>query len=227
MKIRNFAALIIVFVFFSCVGQKHPVFIPAPDFGIYNVSEQFIEINKIIQTRDGSGIKGIPNWLLAYIDGGIEAVEKLDAYNGKYVFIAENRGENIIVLNKWIENYSEKLDFPMLAAARMEKRMILSASLYPDNEYGRFYEAMIKNAYGGEYPSAVKEDTYWIKIWFERENTLEYTESYRYFVLITINKMALQMIIRNMIMNAGDAVSVTAAQKNAIDRLRQNFFEGF
>jgi len=35
------------------------------------------------------------------------------------------------------------------------------------------------------------------------------------------------MIIRNMIMNAGDAVSVTAAQKNAIDRLRQNFFEGF
>jgi len=227
MKIRFVSCFLLVLIFISCVGQSNTAFIPEPDFSVYNVPENFIEINKIISTRDGSGVGGIPDWLLAYIDGGIEAVEKLDVYNDKYVFIAENEGDNIAVLNKWSERYSERLDFPMLVASRMDKRIILSASLYPDNEYGRFYETLIKNAYSSVYTGAVKEDTYWIKIWFEKENTWEYTERYKHFVLLTINKTALQSIIRNMMVTTSGAVTVSSAQSNAIDRLRQTIFERF
>ena len=227
MNIKRFAVSLIAVIFVSCVGQNNTAFTPEPDFSVYHVSENFIEKNNIIETRDGAGINNIPNWLLAYIDGGIEAVEKLDAYKDKYIFIAVNEGENITVLNKWIENFSENLDFPIIAASRIDKRIISSATLYPDNEYGRFYETMIKYAYSTEYTGAEKEDSYWIKIWFERENTWEYAESYKFFILITINKTSLQPLIRSMMMRAASIVTVTNTQNNAIDRLRQTFFEGF
>jgi len=227
MNIKIFAVPLILFVFISCVGQNNAAFTPEPDFSVYSVPENFIEVNNIIETKDGSGVGSMPHWLIAYIDGGIEAVEKLEAYSSKYVFIAVNEGENFSVLNKWIENFSERLDFPMFAAARIDKRMIASASLYPDNEYGRFYETMIKNAHSSVYPGAEKEGTYWIKVWFERENTWEYAENYKFFVLITMNKMSLQTIIRNMIIRVENAVTATSAQSSAISRLRQSFFEGF
>jgi len=227
MNIRGFAILPAALIFISCVGQNNTAFTPDPDFTVYNVSENFIEKNNIIETRDGAGISNIPIWLLAYIDGGVEAVEKLDAYKEKYIFIAVNEGENITVLNKWIENFSETLDFPIIAASRIDKRIISSATLYPDNEYGRFYETMIKYAYGAEYIGAAKEDSYWIKVWYERDNTWEYAESYKFFILITINKTSLQPLIRGMMMRAASIVTVTNAQNSAIDRLRQTFFEGF
>jgi len=227
MNIKIFAVSLIAFIFVSCAGQNNTAFIPEPDFSVYNVPENFIEKNNIIETRDGAGINNIPIWLLAYLDGGIGAVEKLDVYKDKYIFIAVKEGDNINVLNKWNDNFSEKLDFPIIAASRIDKRIISSATLYPDNEYGRFYETMIKYAYSTEYTGAAKEDSYWIKIWYERENTWEYTESYKYFILITINKTSLQPLIRSMMMRAVSVVTVTNTQTNAIDRLRQNFFEGF
>jgi len=227
MNYRLSAVYLIVIIFVSCVGQNNTLFIPEPDFSIYNESEKIIEISNIIETKDGAGIRGLPNWLLSYIEGGIEAVERLDSYRDKYVFISVNEGDNFTALNKWIENFSPAHDFPILAAARIDKRIISSASLYPDNEYGMFYEAIIKNAYSSEYPGAVKEDTYWMKVWFERENTWEYTENYKFFVLITINKTAMQNIIRNMFSRSIGTVSVTVNQNNSINRLRQTFFERF
>jgi len=208
------------------VGQNNNVFTPVPDFGIYESENQILFTN-IIETKEGSGVRFMPAWLSSYIEGGIPAVERLDAYSDKYVFIGVNRGENFNALNIWADNFSEALDFPMLAAVRIENRIISTAALYPDNEYGAFFEAMVKGAYSGEYRGTVKNDTSWIKIWFENENTWEYAENYIFFVFITIDKTAMQYIIRNMMTKVRDSVTVNTYQNNAINRLRLNFFEGF
>ena len=226
MKIKLSVTFIIISLFISCAGQRNTVFIPEPDFSVYEFEKQ-IEIDKIIETKDGAGIRQMPNWLRAYMEGGIDAVERLDAYSNKYVFIGINTGSNFAVLTKWSENFSAARDFPMLAAVRIENRMISTASLYPDDEYGLFFEKMIKSAYGAEYPGAVKEATYWIKIWFEDENSWEYTENYMFFVLITVDRTVLQANIRGMMARTSAAVTVTPAQQNTINRLRQTFFQGF
>jgi len=226
MKIKLPAVFLIVLFYTSCAGQSKNPSAPEPDFSIYE-SERIIEINKIIETKDGAGVNRMPNWFRSYLDGGINEVEKLEAYRNKYTFIGINEGANADVLNKWADNFSAFHDLPVLAAARIENRMIAAASLYPDDEYGPFFERMIKNAYSGEYPGAVKEDTYWIKYWFENEDTWEYTESYMFFVLITIDKNALQANIRNMMARTFSAVTVTNVQRNSINRLRQTFFQGF
>jgi hypothetical protein len=113
-----------------------------------------------------------------------------------------------------------------LAAERIEKRMIISSFLYPDNEYGLFFETAVKNAYRTRYPPAVKEDTYWIKIINNDEDSI-HQEIYNFFVLITIDKIDMQDIINNVLEEAASAVTPTVAQRNAINNLRLNFFESF
>jgi hypothetical protein len=219
------ACLSIVLIFFSCVTKNPPNYFPVPDSGINpNENPEIIEIGNILETKNGSASQ-MPVWLRSFLGSGINAVEKLEAYNNKYVFIVNNEGDNIATLTKWVEHYTVLHDFPMLAADRIEKRMYLTASLYPDDEYGAFYEAMMHNAYKTEYIEAVKEDYYWIKI--KSGNEEEPAENYIFYLLITIEKKIMQSIIRDMITETNEAVKLTKNQNNAVNKLRNTFFEGF
>jgi hypothetical protein len=217
MKKNIFVAsyILLVIILSSCAGRNN-FYIPTPDFNAFQTNRT-IEIGNIIETKGGT--RSMPEWLRTFLSGGIEAVERLDAFNDKYVFIGVTRGENFTALNKWAENFTVEQDFTVLAANRIEERMVLNASLYPDNEYGRFFEIFIKDAYGTEYQYAVKEDTYWIK-----HST---PEVYHFFILITINKNAMQTTIRRMLTQAHAAAAPTGFHAITINRLRQNFFEGF
>jgi len=224
-KILAAACLSILLILFSCVGRNPPNYFPVPDSGINKDEDVFtVDVSNIIETKNGSA-RQIPAWLRSFLSGGIEAVEKLDAYSNKYVFIGINEGANISPLKKWIEYYTVTQDFPMLAASRIEKRMYLTASMYPDDEYGAFYEAMIHNAYNAVYPEAVKEDNYWIKT--KSENAGESSENYKFFVLITIDKILMQSIIRNMMTQTAADAAMTNVQNISVNRLRNTFFEGF
>jgi len=218
--------LLLITIFFSCTGQQN-AFIPDPDFSVYDVTKR-IQIDNITETKDGVSVNNMPLWLVTFVNDGIKAVEQIDAYNDKYVFIGVNEGNNFIVLNKWAENFSAVRDTAIMAAIRIEERMILTASLYPDDEYGRFFETFIKNAYSAEYTGAVKEDIYW----FRRSGA---QNAYSFFILITIEKNILQPIIRNMMSQASASVNAaanfatapTSSQTASVNRLRQTFFEGF
>lgn len=195
---------------------------PDPDYiDINNIS---LMLGDITETKDGAGNVDVPDWLIAYILGGIDEVEKIDSYFGKYCFIAENEGGNFGALNKWADNYSEVQDFPRLAAARIERRLISAAELYPDDEYGSFYETLVKKAFSAEYAGALIEDIYWIKI--RRDH--EYNEEvYDFFILISIDRMFMRTIIGNMMAETLAEVTPARAQFTAIRRLQQNFYTGF
>jgi hypothetical protein len=127
----------------------------------------------------------------------------------------------------WANNFTPARDITNLAAQRIERRMISSSVLYPDNEYGFFFETMIKNAYRTAYPRAVKEDVFWIKIIDDDNTEAVRREIYNFFLLITIDKTIMQDIIVNMMEETNSAVTPTASQNNSINRLRQTFFERF
>jgi len=223
MKLRLFAApyLLNVLVLFSCAGQNNSLFIPVPDFSVY-AANKTTEIGNIIETKSGTserGARSLPGWVFAFINGGIEAVEQIDSYSDKYVFIGVNEGDKFTALSKWADNFSAEQDFSMLAANRIEERLISNASLYPDDEYGLFFERFVKSAYSAEYQGAVKEDTYWIR------HSLP--EIYTFFVLITIDKNTMQLIVRRMMTQATAAANPTGSQAASVNRLRQTFFEGF
>jgi len=231
MKIKYFALFFLFFIliFFSCLSREENVFIPVPDEKYFVHDDAIgININDIIQTKDGG--LSMPDWLSVIINGGIEAAENSYRFNGKYVFIVKNEGDNFTALSRWAESYSSALDFPMLAAARIERRMIKSASLYPDDEYGRFFEKLVKGSYNADYPGAIKEEIYWIKMKTGNDagelpiNPAD--ENYVFLILLSIDRLLLQDIVNDLIEQASESAA-TRAQTAAINNLKQNFFSGF
>ena len=223
LAVFSFYALII----FSCPGKTAPLII------IPETSNKKIEINysigldDITDTKNGKGKNAIPEWLMTYNSGGIDAVEKTDQYAGKYCFVGRNKNSNFEALSKWAENYPETNAVTRLVAARIENRLNLNIALYPDDEYGVFYERLIKKSFDMEYRDAVTKEIFWIK----KTETTEANESfdtYEFFAFVIIDKTIMQDIIKKMITDSRDEKDFpTRAQNNAINNIQLHFFEGF
>jgi len=229
VKLPGTACFFCLIFFISCAVRNSALFIPVPDFSIYE-NEKIINKDDIVETKNGGMIQLMPEWLLAFIDGGTEAVEMLDAFGDEYVFMGINEGENFTALNKWAENFSAEQDFAMLAATRIENRMILTATLFPDDEYGAFFETLVKNAYGQVYTGAEKVDVYWVRIRTSNEDGALRNpppEIYKFFVLFTIKRDTMQTIIKSMMTQARAAVPLRGSQAASVHRLQQNFFTDF
>ena len=236
MRKKVFPIVLFLFVFFtvSCLAQRN-AFIPVPENQEHTDFKTLILMENIIESKngtvtgnlstDGMQANSLPLWLRAYISGGIEELERLDSYKDKYMFIAHSEGQNFSAMDRWAQRFSPVRDTFVFVASRIEKKLIDSVYYYPDDEYGSFFESIMKKAYGAAYPGAVKEDTYWLKMKVNNENN--YTESYLFLVLISIDKALMQNIISNMILESIDNRSLSGSQRSAVNRLRQNFFEGF
>jgi len=216
-----------VMLLISCSGQQIILFRPEPGYNDV-IQNNTVSINDITETKNGPGNENIPGWLSAYLNGGIREVENIVFYLTRYCFIGVNESNNFNALSKWVENYSVIQDFPRLAAARIERKLISAATLYPDDEYGNFFETMVKKAFDTEFPDAHLEDTYWIKKRIVRNEAInEIEEIYEFYVFISISKTEMMSIIENMIIESLAVVTPNRAQNNAIRRLRQNFFMEF
>jgi len=230
MDIKNIPIFCLL-IFSACTVQEKIVFRPDP--GAREIQRETVVFTEILETMDGASAENIPNWLNRFIRGGIHEIEYSGLYWDKYIFMGRNRGSNFTALGQWAENYTVFQDFPRLAAIRIENRMISAATLYPDDEYGEYFEALIKRASNTEFPGAVKEETYWIKTLLipdndeETEEGAEPLEQYEFFVLISIEKP----ILRNSISSLMADIETTAApnryQRASINRVQQIFFEGF
>jgi len=225
-------------IFAVCGNQNKAVIRPAPVPAAIEDQTETVELAEIIETQDGPGSVNLPDWLGRYINGGIPEVESSSAWRDRYIFIGKTHGGNFNALRQWADGFSVSQDFPRLAAARIESRLIAAASLYPDDEYGEYFEALIKRASDADYPGAVKEAAYWVKTKaIQRQENDDAdpdeiiepltVERYEFFVLISIDKAALQNCIRELMVSIKTSVAPTKAQEAAINRVQQSFFGGF
>ena len=227
-------------VFVACGHQKNTnnAIIHAVPEKIEEQNETIEEFGEIIETQDGQGAANLPDWISWYISGGIAEIENSSANQDRYFFVGKTHGGNFSALRQWADGFSVFQDFPRLAAVRIENRLIAAASLYPDDEYGEYYEALIKRASNAEYPGAVKEAVFWVKTRMiqrqenddadpDETNEPLFVERYEYFVLISIDKTMMQNRIRELMANIETAAAPTRAQSAAINRVQQSFFGGF
>jgi hypothetical protein len=238
MKKTASVLLVLAVLFTACAGQREGMILrpePGPE-GIKQTEPK--EIWQIIETQNGLSERGIPEWVSLYLSEGIPGLESLDQYNGKYVFIGENMGSNLTALRQWSRGFSAAQDFPRLLAQRVENRLTASASLYPDDEYGEYFEKLIKQVSDAEYP-AVKKEHFWIKrmkifdaaaeddpdLLPEQENSP--TERYEFFILLDIDKNSLQNQIRQITAGIKTDRPPTREQSAAINRVQSSFFTGF
>jgi hypothetical protein len=208
--------------FCACTGEPAKIIIqPETKAPVQPRSGQVI-----LDYQDAAGGRKIPEWVTRFLDRGSQGVEELEYYRDSYAFVAANRGTNFKALGHWAAGFTTAQDFPRLAAVRMEERMLRTALLYPDDEYGEFFEALVKRASDTVYTGALKEDTFWIKQLSYQEN-VPGREEYVFFVLVTMEKRELQTQVQALLAEISPITPPTREQAASINRLKETFFEGF
>jgi hypothetical protein len=228
-------------LFAACAGQPQKIIFRPPDTPANPPPSGLFDSWEIIKSQNGQGADGIPEWVRWYFDNAVNEIESLDRFSGKYIFIGENGGNNFSALQHWANGFTVEQDLPRLVTRRVERRLITSASLYPDDEYGEYFEFLIREMSNGEFLNAVKEETFWLKRKIpvsDTENDASndsvavsnsdaVRERYEFLVLVSVDKETLQNQIKGIIKKKKTKMSPTKDQDAAIARIKNNFFEGF
>jgi hypothetical protein len=173
-------------------------------------------------------LEEMPLWVRLYISEGTRAVERLPQYNNKYVFIGESTGQNSHALRQWAEEFNSQQDRPLLVSARIQERLVRSANGRPDAEFGFFFERAIKAVIDGNYSGAQREGDFWILFQYLGETEfLLPGETYRYFVLLSIDTEVLKQEINEILSNVVGDPRYTREQNAAIARILGVFFDDF
>ena len=225
-------------LFAACIGQQDKKIIFRPDTA-NNLQEEsrVFDSWEIIRSQNSQG-ENIPEWVRWYVDNKVNEIEALDRFSGKYIFIGENGGSNFRALRQWANGFTVEQDLPRLITRRTERRLVSAASLYPDDEYGEFFEFLMKEISNGEYSGAAKVQTFWLnrKVVSSAESddntdaqpnpdTVE--DRYEFFVLISVDKETLQKQIQGIMTKIKTKIPATREQAAAIAKIKNTFFEGF
>jgi hypothetical protein len=214
-------------IFSACAGDL-PKIIIKPDQPETAGFQQENE-GPILDHRNAAQGEAIPEWVSRFLDRGSRGVEDLEVYRNSYVFVGVSRGVNFKALGHWAEGFSAAQDFPRLAARRMEARLTSAASLYPDDEYGEFFEALVKKASDAEYTGVTKENFFWILRRYQQNNGEDSParERYDFFVLMSISKREFQAQAQALMADVKTGKPPTRDQAAAINRIKEDFFEDF
>jgi hypothetical protein len=215
-------ALLAAVLFAACFGSPRAKLGPEPEY------TEEAEVSEILDHQDMGEGRGMPVWIDRYMGGGLRAVEALPQYQDKFVFISMAAGAHLKALLQWAEGFQAEQDLPRVVSARIEARFISAATNHPDEEYGRYFEALIKNSTNTVYSSARTEERYWIKKrYFDAEGTPIEREEYNYYILVSADREVLERQIRSVLNRTAGDPPPTRDQNSAIERLKASFFEGF
>jgi len=240
MKLLH-VTLLLPFLLTACLGQTpQRIIVPRDPVATLQDGVDSLEVWQIIESQGGTGETGLPQWVRHFFAGEIGMIESMERFDGRYVFIGRNQGSNLGALRQWAQNFCPQQDLAGLIVHRVERRMILGATLYPGDEYGDYFTGLIRTVSNWEYQGAVIEETFWVrrKLTYIEEydpEELEYwevpeervAERFEYLVLISIDRDTLQDDIFTIMANVRTRVPPTRAQTAAINNIRQAFFEGF
>jgi len=180
----------------------------------------------IIDYKNKSIGQAIPEWVNRYLNSGLREVEALRTYQGNYVFVHKNEGNSFNALQLWKDNFSVELDFPRIAAARIEARFSAAVS-YPDDEYGAFYEDLIRAASDASWTGATTKDDFWIRKRYTANETEAEQENWEFFILVTMEKSGFSSQLEIVFESIKPIPPPDKNQIAAINRVKAQFFEKF
>jgi hypothetical protein len=170
----------------------------------------------------------MPEWALRYVDTGVAGIEALPEYGDRYVFIGRQTGSSLEPLLLWAAGFSVERDFPRLVSARIQARFVAGGGGNPGEEYGRYFEAVVKNAADASFEGVSREGGCWVKKRIlEGDGAGPAGELYEYFIMTSVDRETLQRQITMLLITTRPDKPLSREQSAASMRLRLDFYEGF
>lgn len=183
---------------------------------------------EVIEHKASSIGGDIPEWVSVYIYEGNTGVEKLDKYKDKYIFVGEDTGTNLNALRLWAQGFNVAQDLARLVSMRVQAKFAGAAAGSPDDEFGRYFENVVKNVADATITGARKDTDFWVyKRYFKEDGKTEDRVVYDYYVLTMIDKEILKKQLDNILNGVKPDKPLTKEQSTAVDRVKEAFYEGF
>lgn len=208
----------------GCAGKPKPAPAPAPAPAAPARPAPKYEV----LDHKSMGLGDIPEWVMVYINEGVTGVEALSRYKDKFVFIGEDSGTNLNALRQWSTGFTVAQDLSRLVSTRVQAKFAGAAAGSPDDEYGRYFENVVKSASDATYSGARKETDFWIlKRYFKEDGKTVDREVYDYYVLVSIDQATLKRQIDAVLNGVKPDRPLSREQQTAVDRVKESFYEGF
>jgi hypothetical protein len=153
-----------------------------------------------------------PEWVMAAVQGGNSAVQKLSLYKDKYCFVVEQYDANRDYAVAWVQNASG----PQAIAQKVSTAVVSNARNYLSGEKGGDVESFLSSATeqlsNASFNGATKEADWWQII---RNKDTGVTEC-RAFALWIISKKQLDEQVAANIQNIVDNNTAMSAAERAI-----------
>jgi hypothetical protein len=170
----------------------------------------------------------MPEWASRYIDAGCAGIEALPEYAGSYAFVGRQAGISLEPLRLWAAGFSVERDFPRLVSARIQERFLAGGNGNPADEYGRYFETVVKNASDAAFEGASRQGSFWVKKRIFGDDGISPVEDvYEYLIMILIDQEILRQQINIILITARPDKLPSRDQLAAAMRLRLNFYDGF
>lgn len=207
------AVLVVCLLFASCASTSDE---PEPKQLTSKVTTEILE-----HKGTALGITTLPSWVNAYVDQGVRGVEKQPDFSEEYCFVADMTAENLSAGQAWINGF----ELPQIIARQLESRVeslfVGAAVGAPEDDYGTYFENIVKTSTDVSFVGAKKISDWWSLIRkYDPDIKNAYTDAYYIYVLYTIPKDLLDRQIRDQIEKAEEDPDMTEAQKTAFNNVK-------
>jgi hypothetical protein len=222
-RILIISLVLAALLFAACAGDPEPAPLgPAPEY------QQQTDAYTVVDHKTMALGQDVPEWVTRYMSDGVGGVEAMPLYEGKYVFIGEDSGTNLNALRQWSTGFTVAQDMSRMVSTRVQARFAGAATGSPDDEYGRYFESVVKSASDASYSGARRETDFWVlKRFYEADGKKIDREEYDYYVLVSIDKELLQQQIDDVLDGVELDTAPTEEETTAYDRVKEAFYEGF
>lgn len=208
--------LVVICLLAGCASKPEPA--PEP-----KELEGVVKTEVLEHKGTSLGINQLPVWVETYVATGITGLEKLSDYQGSYCFVGEETGTNLDAVQTWAASFDVAREIATTVSSRVDSLFTGAASGSPADDYGTYFENVVKAAANAEFSGARKINDWWILVRrYDPDSKKRFEDEYRVFVLYTIEKDILDEQILNMIDKvASETEGTSDAQKTAINNVKK------
>lgn len=172
----------------------------------------------------------VPQWVITYIEGGAQAVEKMPEYKGRYVVILESEGEN----RQGAQLAMDSMDITSQTARYFNTRVqqkFAGAQVGDRDQLEEYFENVVKVMADARYTGLEPGPDWWVYLQYYKVGAKSKADVerrvYRVIRLYSIGDELLAKQLDKYLNDAEAATAKTPEQQRAIDLVQSSFYEDF
>jgi hypothetical protein len=186
-----------------------------------------------IVDHEETGAGGLPEWVSRYLQGGSRpgsrpgdrSIEEMPEFAGRYVFVSEAEGVSLPALEQRLLSFDVPLDFPQLAAFRVQRRLTGLGGDQPGAAFSHYQEEAVRAVADAAWFGARREGHFWLRRSFPGEPGAEERESYLSLILLSFDQAEFRSFLDPLLWQRTEDPETEQAQ--VLRRIRGVFYDDF